>query len=180
MSSHTTALRNAPCSEEPGFYSSVGLWLYGNLRVLHGRLAYVANSLGTPEFGSRHLMEIEAEAERLVLAGFTLVCGIHNEAQQRVAVVPLRWGSPRVLVLSGGFKHHLGPELNEEPFRIARLWRYAWDRCTDLAISRRAPNKLPTFARHNPTVDRLIAEIAEKRRPVLCSPFDSLTPILRT
>jgi DNA processing protein len=106
------------------------------------------------------------------------VCGVHNEAHQRAAVVPLRWGAPRIVVFSGGIRFHLGPELRDEPFRAGRLWRYQWDPRTDLAISRREPRKLPTFARHNPTVDRLIEGIAKQTWPGLFAPTDSLSPLL--
>jgi hypothetical protein len=81
--------------------------------------------------------------------------------------VPLRWGAPRIVVVSGGFKYHLGPDLKDEPFRAARLWRYEFDRRTDLIVSRRAPDKLPTYASHNPTVDRLIARLALRQWPGL-------------
>lgn len=108
------------------------------------------------------LASCEQEAEGIVLTGRVLVCGVHNEFHQRAAVVPLRWGAPRIIVFSGGFQHHLGADLDQEPFRAARLWRYAWDATSDLAISRRAPDKLPTFARANPTVDRLIRKIADE------------------
>jgi hypothetical protein len=95
------------------------------------------------------------------------VCGIHNPAHRRAAIVPLRWGAPRVLVVSGGFCFHLGVKLNQEPFRAARLWRYQWDPTTDLIISRRAPEKKPTFALHNPTVDRMIGQITRGEWPGL-------------
>jgi hypothetical protein len=67
--------------------------------------------------------------------------------------------------VSGGFHHHLGARLNEEPFRAARLWRYAFDAQTDLVISRRAPHKLPTYATLNSTVDRLITRIVNHDIP---------------
>lgn len=108
---------------------------------------------------------IEQEAERAVLEGRIIVTGIHSPAHQRAAIVPLRWGAPRIVVLSGGFHHHLGPDLKEEPFRAARLWRYQFDAKTDLVISRRAPEKLPTFAQFNPTVDRLIERITARLVP---------------
>ena len=63
--------------------------------------------------------------------------------------------------------HHLGEKLNQEPFRVARLWRYEWNSKTDLALSLRAPEELPTFAKHNPTIDRLISEITNRHRPGL-------------
>jgi hypothetical protein len=154
--------RDVPFDVEPGYYQPAALWLYGNVRLLDSQLDYVAGAFGPDDQAPDELNEIEAEAERLVLGGKTLVCGIHNSAHQRAAVVPLRWGAPRVVVMSGGFYYHLGLQLEQEPFRAARLWRYAWDPKVDLAISRRAPDKLPTFARHNATIDRLIAIVAER------------------
>ena len=74
----------------------------------------------------------------------------------------LRWGSPEVVVISGGFKFHLGDDLSREPFLSATLWRERWESRTDLAAPRRAPHKLPTFGRYNPTVDRLIERLAKK------------------
>ncbi len=152
---------------EPGFYEPAGLWLYGNVRLLDGCIAHVGSSLGTPFPSPSELDAIECEAERLVLGGNTLVTGVHNPAHQRAAVVPLRWGAPRILILSGGFKHHLGETLKEEPFRAARLWRYQFDARTDLVISRRAPDKKPTFSSHNPTVDRLISRLVRNEVPGL-------------
>lgn len=167
--------RTAPFDVEPGYYEAGALWLYGNVRLLWGRLAYISAACGPDVHRPNELDAIERDAEHLVLEGRTLVCGVHNAAHQRAALVPLRWGAPRVVVFSGGFYHHLGPKLTEEPFRAARLWRYEWDAKTDLAISRRAPEKKPTFASHNPTVDRAIALIARGEWPGLSSPFDSLT-----
>ncbi len=154
--------RCAPFDEEPGFYEPAGLWLYGNVRLLDGRLAHISKALWRSDHLPSELDEIEVEAERLILDGRVMVCGMHSPAHQRVAVVPLRWGSPRIMVFSGGFFHHLGEKLDQEPFRAARLWRYAWDPATDLAISRRAPDKAPTFASCNPTVDRLIEKLVAR------------------
>jgi len=103
---------------------------------------------------------MEARVEREVLSAKVLVCGIHNAAHRRSAVVPLRWGTPRIVVFSGGFACHLGVNLDQEPFRIARLWRYGWDPLTDLAVSR-SPEKKPTYGPNNRTVDRLIERIAK-------------------
>lgn len=171
--------RTAPFDVEPGYYPAGSLWLYGNVKLLHGQLANVALACGANRHRPFELDAIEREAEELVLNSKILVCGIHNPAHQRAAIVPLRWGAPRIVVLSGGFQHHLGKDLKDEPFRAARLWRYQWDPKTDLAISRRAPDKLPTFAHHNPTVDRLITMLVAKEWPGLNSPFDSLTAPLR-
>ena len=151
--------RTAPFEEEPGFYEPAGLWLYGNVKLLDSKLVCLAKTFGRENHSESSLNAVEREAEMAVLDGQILVCGVHNSAHQRSALVPLRWGAPRIVVLSGGFHHHLGKELSQEPFRVARLWRYEWDRHTDLAVSLRAPDKLPTFATHNPTVDRLITRI---------------------
>ncbi|MEQ1936445.1 MAG: hypothetical protein ABL962_21535 [Fimbriimonadaceae bacterium] len=154
--------RSAPFDQEPGFYQPAGLWLYGNVRLLSGNLAMIPQSLGRPEHAPDELDEIERLVERSVLKGMVLVARIHSPAHMRAAVVPLRWGSPRILVLSGGFKYHLGADLKQEPFRATRLWRYQWDEKTDLVVSRRAPEKFPTFAQHTPTVDRLVTKIVNR------------------
>ena len=155
--------RTAPFNQEPGFYEPAGLWFYGNIRLLGANLGFVRRTLGSLDSSPRELDEVEREAETLVLQSRVLVCGIHNIPQMRAAIVPLRWGSPRIVVFSGGFQHHLGEQLDQEPFLSATLWRDRWDHRTDLAVSLRGPEKLPTFARHNPTVDKLIVRIAEKR-----------------
>ncbi len=163
----TPPRRTAPFDAEPGFYEPAGLWLYGNTRLLEARFECIPSAFGPEIRCVSQLNEIEREAEQIVLLGTVLVCGIHNAAHQRTAVVPLRWGAPRIVVFSGGFYHHLGEELNQEPFRIARLWRYEWDASTDLAISLRSPEKKPTFAKDNPTVDRIIQKVANSRVPGL-------------
>ncbi len=159
--------RTAPFDLAPGFYEDAGLWLYGNTRLLESQKAFLPDAFGPQTHSQVQLNSIEREAEQIVLSGKVLVCGIHNLAHQRASVVPLRWGAPRIVVFSGGFNFHLGNNLNQEPFRVARLWRYEWDARTDLAISRRSPEKKPTFASDNPTIDRLIAQIAEGKIPGL-------------
>jgi hypothetical protein len=167
--------RNRLYDEAPGYYEAGGLWLYGNVRLLHGSLRHVPGALGVAPSSPEYLDDLAMTAERFTLDGKILVCGIHSEAHQRVALVPLRWGAPRIVVFSGGFNHHLGPDLSQEPFRQARLWRYGWDAITDLAVSRRAPEKLPTYATHNPTVDRMIELLATEQWPGLSSPHDTLS-----
>lgn len=157
--------RSAPYEQEPGYCIDAGLWLYGNVRLLRAKLQHIPACFGKPDHSPDDLENIERDAEKAILAGNVLVAGVHSPAHQRAAVVPLRWGSPRILVFSGGFYHHLGLELNQEPFRAARLWRYQFDAKTDLVISRRWPESLPTFARFNPTVDRLIERVASGNVP---------------
>ncbi len=148
-------------ASEPTYHPASKLWLYGNVRLLRGNLTAVPLE--------RCLSDTERVAEKLVLDGFTLVVGTHHNVHRQAAIVPLRWGSPRIVVFSGGIRHHLGQSFREEPFRAAKLWRHQWDARVDLAVSLRAPDSLPTFAVHNPTVDRLIEQIARKERPGLYS-----------
>jgi hypothetical protein len=153
-------------TDEIRFDEALGLWLFGNVSLLGAELFHIARACGPPVHPREELDAIEVEADAAVLDGKVLVCGIHGPAHQRAAVVCLRWGAPRIVVMSGGFKYHLGEKLNEEPFRAARLWRYCWDPLTDLAVSRRAPDKKPTYAAHNPTIDRLIAKLScDRHRP---------------
>lgn len=112
---------NAPFDEEPGFYRDAGFWLYGNVRQLRGRLASVNHANDRGCYTRRELDEIERGGEEIVLAGTVLVTGTHNPGQLQAAIVPLRWGASRILVLSGGFEFHLGEQLDQEPSRAARL-----------------------------------------------------------
>ncbi len=158
-----------PYFDEPGYCEEARLWLYGNVELLTAPMGFVAEPCNQIAQTSEQLSAIERKAEEIVLDGRVLVCGFHNFAHRRASVVPLRWGAPRIVVMSGGFKFHLGDDLKHEPFRVARLWRYKWDSMTDLAVSRRAPEKSSTFASHNPTVDRLIRWIAQGDLTVLNS-----------
>jgi DNA processing protein len=161
----TPPKRTAPFRVEPGYYEPAKLWLYGNASLLKSNLACVDRCFGKPIHAPDELERISTDAMNLVLDSKVLVAGIHNIAHQRAAVVPLRWGAPRILALSGGFYCHLGMDLINEPFRAARLWRHRFDPETDLVISLRAPDRLPTFSRHNPTVDRLIQKVVEHDLP---------------
>lgn len=165
--------------DEPSYSEASGLWLYGNVRLLHGKLAYIEKACSSGPWSRQALEDIEQETEDRVLSGEILVCGIHNEAHQRAAVVPLRWGAPRIIVFSGGLRFHLGVDLRQEPFRAARLWRYQWDPRTDLGVSRRAPSKQPTFARYNSTVDKLIQGLANGTWIGLFGSTDTLSPLVR-
>jgi DNA processing protein len=108
------------------------LYLYGNTRLLDSRTFCVMSSRKSAPSA---LDLIEKLAEEGVLSGKTLVTGDDTPEYQRSAVVPLRWGSPRILVLDRGLFKALGPDLTDETFRTARLWRYKFDPQTDLAIS---------------------------------------------
>lgn len=166
-------------SKAPGFFPPCRLWLYGNIRLLLQNLAYVPLALVGPGHTPQELEKVGEDAREIVFNGQILVCGIHNYAHQRSAIVPLRYGSPRIVVFSGGFRSHLGDDLMNEPFKAAQQWRRYWDPMTDLAVSLRAPSSLPTYGHRNPTVDRLVAELAEGKLDGLCGVYNPYPPILR-
>lgn len=129
------------------------LFLYGNARLLESETFCVLSSRDTSSAG---LEVIEKLTEERVLAGKTLVSGHDTPEYQRSAIVPLRWGAPRVLILDRGLFKALGEDLREEPFRAARLWRYQFDAKTDLAISCLNPDK-DYHPNSNRIRDKLIA-----------------------
>lgn len=132
------------------------LFLYGNSRLLESDSFCVLSSRNT---SSRGLAAIEALTERGVLDGKVLVSGHDKPEYQRSAVVPLRWGAPRVIVLDKGFFKALGETLSEEPFRAARLWRYQFDSKTDLAVSCMEPDK-DYHPNSNKVRDRLVVGLS--------------------
>ncbi len=75
---------------------------------------------------------------------------------QRSAVVPLRWGSPRLLCLDRGLFRVLGEDLRSEAFRAARLWRYEFDASTDLVVSPFRPDS-EFIGVNNKVRDRLVS-----------------------
>jgi len=119
------------CKSPPAF-----LFVYGNLRVLSSKTFAVVCSRNP---SSDDLETIERKAEAGVLASMALVGGTTTDAYQRASIVPLRWGAPRILVLDRGLFRALGDNLDQEPFRAARLWRYCFDPESDLVISRNRP-----------------------------------------
>ncbi len=136
------------------------LWLYGNVILLDSKRESSQVALTTTKSNQSNLDSAEREAEEVVLAGKTLVCGIHSEIHQRTAIVPLRWGAPRIVVLGSGFYQHLGPDLEEELFKAARLWRYEFDPLTDLVVSRYEPTDSKLTAKRHRGTDNLIRHIA--------------------
>jgi DNA processing protein len=114
-------------SEGPGL-----IFFHGNAKLLSRRTFAVMSSRKSP---AGPLAQLERCVEAGVLNGEVLVAGHNTPEYQRAAVVPLRWGAPRILVLDRGFFKALGKELSDEPFRAARLWRYEFDASTDLVVS---------------------------------------------
>lgn len=134
------------------------LFLYGNVRLLQASTFAVLASRATPPAG---LERIETLTEEGVLNGETLVTGHDRPEYQRSAIVPLRWGASRILVLDRGLFQVLGPDLRDEAFRAARLWRYEFDPGTDLAISPFRP-EADFIGANNRVRDRLVASLARR------------------
>jgi len=105
------------------------LFLYGNAKLFEAKTFCVLSSRNSLP---ADLNLIEKLTEEGVLEGQVLVTGHDRPEYQRSAVVPLRWGSPRILCLDRGLFNVLGPDLKQEAFRAARLWRYEFDPRTDL------------------------------------------------
>ncbi|MCW5941745.1 MAG: DNA-processing protein DprA [Fimbriimonadaceae bacterium] len=134
------------------------LFLYGNRRLLDAATFCVLSSRNTSLAG---LDEIERLVEEGVLRSEVPVCGHDTPEYQRAAVVPLRWGAPRILVLDRGLFQALGPDLRQEPFRAARLWRYEFDPRTDLVVSPFRPGAR-FVGINNKVRDRLIASLSDR------------------
>lgn len=134
------------------------LFFYGNSRLLNAQTFSVLGSRGTPP---RALERIEERVERGVLEAEVLVSGHDRPEYQRAAVVPLRWGSPRILCLDRGLFEALGENLRDEPFRAARLWRYQFDPTTDLVVSPFRP-EAHYVGVNNQVRDRLVACLSDR------------------
>ncbi len=152
------------------------LFLYGNARLLEAETCCVLSSRGTSRRG---LEAVEKLAEEAVLAGKTLVCGHDTPEYQRSAVVPLRWGAPRLLVLDRGLFRALGEELKDEPFAAARLWRYQFDPKTDLAVSCLNPDK-DYHPNSNKTRDRLVASLSSSMDLVEVRPGGNMEALAKS
>ena len=134
------------------------LFFYGNAKLVNARTFTVLASRGTPP---RALEQIEKRVESGVLNAEVLVSGHDRPEYQRAAVVPLRWGSPRILCLDRGLFQALGESLRDEPFRAARLWRYQFDPSTDLVVSPFRPEAYYVGV-NNQVRDRLIACLSDR------------------
>ncbi|MBS1716299.1 MAG: DNA-processing protein DprA [Armatimonadetes bacterium] len=134
------------------------LFLYGNTKLLDANTFSVLCSRGSRP---SDLDLIEELANEGVLAGEILVTGHDRPEYQRSAVVPLRWGSPRILCLDRGLFQVLGEDLKSEAFRAARLWRYEFDPTTDLVISPFRP-EADFIGTNNQLRDRLIGCLSKR------------------
>jgi predicted Rossmann fold nucleotide-binding protein DprA/Smf involved in DNA uptake len=134
------------------------LFLYGNTKLLESRTFCVLASRNSRP-ADLHL--IERLTEEGVLASEVLVAGHDRPEYQRSAVVPLRWGSPRILCLDRGLFKVLGEDLKDEAFAAARLWRYQFDPETDLAVSPFRP-EADFIGVNNKVRDRLVAALSRR------------------
>ena len=98
---------------------------------------------------------------------------------QRSAVVPLRWGAPRILCLDRGLFQVLGDDLKNEAFRAARLWRYEFDPSTDLVISPFRPES-GFIGVNNQVRDRLVASLSHRLTFVNVRPDGNMEKLART
>lgn len=134
------------------------LFLYGATKLLAARTVCVLASRNTRP---ADLDLIEKITEEAVLRGEIVVCGHDRPEYQRAAIVPLRWGAPRILCLDRGLFSALGENLKEEPFRAARLWRYEFDSKTDLVVSPFRP-EAGFYGVNNQVRDRVVACLSRK------------------
>jgi predicted Rossmann fold nucleotide-binding protein DprA/Smf involved in DNA uptake len=133
------------------------LYLYGNRGLLERETFATMASRTLTQQGAERLQRI---VEQWVLRPAVLVSSHSTQAYRQSAVVPLRWGTPRILVLDCGIFTGLKDDLATEPFPTARLWRYNFDAKTDLVISACRP-KDRTLGKHNRDRDWLISALAD-------------------
>ncbi len=123
---HYPALVEEMDPDPPGI-----LFLYGNARLLESKTFCVLSSRNSRP---ADLDLIEKLAEEGVLASEVLVTGHDRPEYRRSAIVPLRWGSPRILCLDRGLFTALGQNLENDSSE-ALLWREKFDPRTDLVVS---------------------------------------------
>jgi len=134
------------------------LFLYGNQRLLEGKTFSVLSSRNAR---AADLELIEKLTEEGVLNSEILVAGHDRPEYQRAAVVPLRWGAPRILCFDRGLFKVLGEDLKDEAFRAARLWRYQFDPHTDLVVSPFRP-EADFVGVNNQVRDRLVGCLSRR------------------
>jgi hypothetical protein len=153
-------------------------FVYGNEQLLSSsRLAYVESvqRLQGQELTKKDIEEIEEESTELVIdQRKILVTGIHNQAHQKAACIPLRFASPRILVLAFDPRVlWINRDEDELPelFDEARLWRYRFDPLIDLVLCTSLSPILANKAavRQIPRIDRIAKEISRVRQEIATS-----------
>lgn len=149
------------------------LYLFGNTRLLQSETFAVLASRNPDE---EALRTIEACTEEHIFNGRSLVSGHDTPPYQRSAVTALRYGAPRTMVFDTGLFDALGDTLRNEPFAAARLWRYEFDRQTDLAVT--FINPIRSYHRNsNRMRDRLVAGLAQHIDFISISPGGNMEKI---
>lgn len=115
-------------------YVPVRLRAYGNTDLVNSSKLFQLVECNGYDFATKLGDKIEQDAERNILNGGVLVTS-YTPSYQRAAVVPLRWGCPRIMVSPEGIRKKLGENLNTEMALMFRLWRYEFDPSTDLVLS---------------------------------------------
>lgn len=151
------------------------LFLYGNTKLLSANTFSVLASRNTLP---ADLDLIERLTEEGVLGSEVLVTGHDRPEYQRSAVVPLRWGAPRILCLDRGLFKVLGEDLKDEAFRAARLWRYQFDPGTDLVVSPFRPYS-DFVGINNRVRDRLVACLSKRLDFVNVAPGGNMERLVR-
>jgi len=150
---HYPALVEEMDPDPPGI-----LFLFGNARLLEASTFCVLSSRNSRP---ADLDLIEKLAEEGVLRSEVLVSGHDRPEYRRSAIVPLRWGSPRIICLDRGLFESLGPELVRDAMNEAALWRERFDPKTDLVISPFRPDA--SFVGVNNQVrDRLVGCLSRR------------------
>lgn len=170
VDAHYPALIEEMDPDPPGV-----LFLYGNQKLLQAQTFCVLSSRNSMP---ADLDLIERLAEEGVLSGEVLVSGHDRPEYQRSAVVPLRWGSPRILCLDRGLFRVLGEDLRDEAFRAARLWRYQFDPGTDLVVSPFRPDS-DFIGVNNQVRDRLVAGLSRRLAFVQVNPGGNMERLAR-
>lgn len=152
------------------------LFAYGNLKLLHQPTFCVLSSKNASD---EILEEIERVTEQGVLAGEVLVSSHDRPEYQRSAVVPLRFGTPRILVFNRSLQDALGNDLRDEPFKAARLWRFEFDPTQDLAITACPP--MVKYQNHrSPERDMLVGALSRRLDFCYVTPGGNMEKIART
>jgi DNA processing protein len=151
------------------------LFLFGNTKLLETQTFSVLASRNTMP---ADLELMEQLTEQGVLNSEVLVTGHDRPEYQRTAVVPLRWGSPRILCLDRGMFNVLGEDLRSEAFRAARLWRYEFDPTTDLVVSAFRPDA-DFVGVNNQVRDRLVGSLSKRLVFVQIAPGGNMEKIAR-
>jgi len=150
---HYPAVVEEMDSDPPGI-----LFMYGNTRLLEANTFCVLSSRNSRP---ADLDLIEKLAEDGVLRSEVLVSGHHRPEYRRSAIVPLRWGSPRILCLDRGLFTALGPELQNDASHESTLWRERFDPKTDLVVSPFRP-EAGFVGINNQVRDRLIGCLSRR------------------